>query len=366
MVPPSILAMPVVQFSERRLGATDQRTERRAQVGLVSFNPQTFRCIRIFSMLTQLKKIGTEVQRATNLFSFYFDKNKVKCPGDVKKFIFLCGANKENGGPSARRIELINFSDRYLNNCHFFLAELVFKELSKDEDELSSDNLLDIEADLSKLADHIIIVLESYSSFTELGAFAYSKQLRKKLIVVNNTKYINEKSFINMGPIKAVTQQSLQSGHFLHYKMAEDSESIERSDGIGEIFPFLYDILSKNERSISRTLKKEDLNPSSNFNKDSVRFIHDIIFICGPLLQNELIEIITKLFGPENHYKKDLLKHLGILMAIKIISCKDNLYYSLYGTYYFKYDFDIDNISSMFKVFFLKNKPERMKVNGNL
>ncbi|HFZ5895585.1 TPA: retron St85 family effector protein, partial [Escherichia coli] len=318
------------------------------------------------SMLTQLKKIGTEVHRATNLFSFYFDKNKVKCPGDVKKFIFLCGANKESGGPSARRLELINFSDKYLKNCHFFLAELVFKELSKDEEESSSDNLLDIEADLSKLADHIIIVLESYSSFTELGAFAYSKHLRKKLIVVNNTKYINEKSFINMGPIKAVTQQSIQSGHFLHYKMAEDGESIERSDGIGEIFPALYDILSKNNRSIARTLKKEDLDPSRNFNKDSVRFIHDIIFACGPLLQNELIEIISNLFGPDSHYKKDLLKHLGILMAINIIACKENLYYSLYGEYYFKYDFDIDNISSMFKIFFLKNRPERMRINGNI
>ncbi|EKO1463735.1 retron St85 family effector protein, partial [Salmonella enterica] len=226
-------------------------------------------------MLTQLKKVGTEVHRATNLFATYVGKNKVKCPGDVKKFIFLCGANKNNGEPSARRIELIDFSEKHLSNCHFFLAELVFKELSKDEEDSSSDNLLDIEADLSKLADHIIIVLESFSSFTELGAFAYSKQLRKKLIIINNTKFINEKSFINMGPIKAITQQSQQSGYFLHYKMAEGNESIERSDGIGQIFNPLYDILSRNDRAIARTLKKEDLDPSNNFNKDSVRFIHD-------------------------------------------------------------------------------------------
>ncbi|HFI7673125.1 TPA: hypothetical protein ACGR9X_003238, partial [Escherichia coli] len=81
---------------------------------------------------------------------------------------------------------------------------------------------------------------------------------------------------------------------------------------------------------------------------------------------NELIEIISNLFGPDSHYKKDLLKHLGILMAINIIACKENLYYSLYGEYYFKYDFDIDNISSMFKIFFLKNRPERMRINGNI
>lgn len=46
-------------------------------------------------MLTQLKKNGTEVSRATTLFSSFVDKNKVKCPGNVKKFIFLCGANKK-------------------------------------------------------------------------------------------------------------------------------------------------------------------------------------------------------------------------------------------------------------------------------
>ncbi len=107
-----------------------------------------------------------------------------------------------------------------------------------------------------------------------------------------------------MGPIKAITQQSQQSGHFLHYKMKEGVESIERSDGIGEIFDPLYDILSKNDRAISRTLKKEELDPSSNFNKDSVRFIHDVIFVCGPLQLNELIEIITKIFGTKSHYKK--------------------------------------------------------------
>lgn len=55
-----------------------------------------------------------------------------------------------------------------------------------------------------------------------------------------------------------------------------------------------------------------------------------------------------------------------MLMAIRIISCTNGIYYSLYKEYYFKYDFDIDNISSMFKVFFLKNKPERTRVYENI
>lgn len=309
-------------------------------------------------MIVQFKKNGTELNRAVKLLSFSIEKDKVKCPGDVKKFIFLCGANRTNGHPSARRVELIEFSKKNLGNCHFFLAELIFKELSEDEESIS-DNLLDIESELSALADHILIVLESYSSFTELGAFSYSKELRSKLIIINNSKYVSEKSFINMGPIKAISEAQ-QKGHFLHYKMSEASDSIDRADGIGAVFSPLYDILSKSDRKQARTLKKENLNPSIQFDKDSIRFIHDIIFTCGSLRLSELIDILVEIFGNENSFKKNTLKHLGILKAINIIGHSNDYYYSYQRKYYFRYDFDIESISSQFKVFFLKNDPERI------
>lgn len=316
-------------------------------------------------MLTQLKKTGNEVNRALNYLTLFFEHKKVKCPGDVKKFIFLCGANKQSGGPSARRLELIDFSLKNLDNCHFFLAERVFKELTTDANSKFTDNLLDIESELSDLADHIVVVLESYSSFTELGAFSYSKKLRKKLIIINNTKYIKENSFINMGPIKAITDPPA-GGHFLHYKMQESAEFIDkRADGIGAVFSPLHEILSKNERVQSRTLKKEELNPALNFNKDTIRFVHDIILSCGPLNTSELIEITSRLFGIDTHYKKKIQKHLGLLLSIKIIDCKNDLYYSIHNEYYFKYTFDIDYIASMFKTFFLKNEPNRMMINGS-
>ncbi|MCA6926047.1 retron St85 family effector protein [Pectobacterium versatile] len=155
-------------------------------------------------MLMQLKRSKTELNRAITAFYYFLENGKVKCPGNVKEFVFLCGANRENGSPSARREELLNFSYRNLPNCHFFLAELVFKELTTNSNNSLSDNLLDVETELSNLADSIVIVLESYSSFTELGAFSYSKELRKKLIVINDTKYINANSFINHGPVKAI------------------------------------------------------------------------------------------------------------------------------------------------------------------
>ncbi|PIF21762.1 retron St85 family effector protein [Candidatus Pantoea floridensis] len=309
-------------------------------------------------MIVQFKKSGTELNRALKLLNFFIEKDRVKCPGDVKKFVFLCGANKNNGEPSARRTELIKFSEKQLSNCHFFLAELIFKELSEDDD-AQLDNLLDIESELSALADHILIILESYSSFTELGAFSYSKELRGKLIVINNSKYINQKSFINMGPIKAITEVN-DKGHFLHYKMNESSDAIDRADGIGAVFAPLHDLLARSDRKQARTLKKDDLNPATNFNKDSIRFIHDIIFTCGSITQSELIEILVEIFGNTFSFKKHAQKHLGVLKAINIINTSNGFYYSLQRKYYFKYGFDIESISSTFKLFFLKNAPERI------
>jgi len=347
--------MPVVQFAERRLVAADQRTERRAQVGLVL---QIKLNIRNKKMIVPFRKSGSELNRALFMLNFFIEKDRVKCPGDVRKFVFLCGANNSDGEPSARRKELIKFAEKDLTNCHFFLAELIFKELSED-DTSPLDNLLDIESELSALADYILIVLESYSSFTELGAFSYSTELRSKLIVVNNTKYIKEKSFINMGPIKAITEVN-KSGHFMHYKMNESSEAIDRADGIGAIFPDLYDLLVKPERKQSRTLKKDELNPATNFNKDSIRFIHDIVFTCGSITLNELIDVLVEIFGNNYSFKKHAQKHLGVLKAINIINRANGYHYSLQRQYYLKYGFDIESLSSTFKTFFLKNNPERI------
>ncbi|QSD37523.1 hypothetical protein H5A40_10650 [Pectobacterium brasiliense] len=311
-------------------------------------------------MLMQLNRSKTELNRAIKSFDYFLEHGKIKCPGNVKKFVFLCGANKENGSPSARREELLNFSYKNLPNCHFFLAELVFKELTTNLNNSLSDNLLDVETELSNLADSIVIVLESYSSFAELGAFSYSKELRKKLIVINDTKYINANSFINHGPVKAIKDVT-KNKNLLHYNMSEGTSAIERVDGIGDIFNSLYQILSPNIRTNARTLAKEDLNPHLKFDKDSVRFIHDLIFIFGPLNLREIIEVCSKIFGDSFSYKKTLQKHLGILRAINIIDIDtQNCYFSRGKTHHLKYDFDIDSVSSIFKSFILKNYPGRL------
>ena len=54
--------------------------------------------------------------------------------------------------------------------------------------------------------------------FCELGAFSINKELRKKLIVINDYNYRKSGSFINLGPIKAISEIA-DGKQILYYKM---------------------------------------------------------------------------------------------------------------------------------------------------
>ena len=61
-------------------------------------------------------------------------------------------------------------------------------------------NILDVENLISDFSDYILIILGAPSAFT--GAWGiFSRQLKKKLVVINNLEF-KEESFINLGPIK--------------------------------------------------------------------------------------------------------------------------------------------------------------------
>lgn len=165
------------------------------------------------------------------------DTSKIYHPENVSKLVFLCGANKDKDSISERRKALIEFSKIHLRNTQFILAERMFFTLQKEGEK---GNILDVENNISKVADHIIIILESPSAFAELGAFTHTS-LREKLIVINDKKYEYENSFINLGPIKAIKELPEGKQNIIHYKMRVDG--IDRPDAIGEVFEPLFDLL---------------------------------------------------------------------------------------------------------------------------
>jgi hypothetical protein len=115
--------------------------------------------------------------------------------------VFLCG-----GADRTLRDELARYlRSRHKDELDVFYAEDVWSRVNNAN---SAGNALELEHRLAEVADLIIIVLESAGAIAELGAFAAVPQLRKKLLPIVDKKYARDDSFINMGPIRWVNQDS--------------------------------------------------------------------------------------------------------------------------------------------------------------
>ncbi|MEW6535099.1 MAG: retron St85 family effector protein [Candidatus Auribacterota bacterium] len=126
-----------------------------------------------------------------NIFKKYSDKSIN---------IFLCG--KVDGAERTIREQLREeYKDTF--NFNIIFAEEILVSLLKSRDY----NLLDLENDLANDVDVIVLPLESPGTFTELGAFSSFDKLRDKLLILNKKEFEDQKSFINLGPIRLLKQR---------------------------------------------------------------------------------------------------------------------------------------------------------------
>lgn len=279
--------------------------------------------------------------------------SRVYLPKNVPKIIFLCGANNKDS-MSERRKALMNFAKNHLQHTQFFLAEGMFPILQKEG---HKDNILDIEHEISEFADHILIVLESPSSFAELGAFSHEK-LRKKLIIINDSKYLTTSSFINLGPLKAIEEASGKK-NIISYQMKDDG--VHRRDAIGDVYAPLYELLKERIEGKASAIDLDQCNPAKKFDKYSAMFIHDLIYFTGPINHKELIQILIQLFGDEDFKLK---QHVAILVAFGTILRNESTFFkSTIGKTFYDYRFDINKLISTFRNYTLKFFPERIYEN---
>lgn len=117
----------------------------------------------------------------------------------LDRVVFLCGAME-----SVPRDTLRNYLASHFSDVSIFYAEQVWTEIASNE-ELSA---LQMEDYLARLADLVIILVESPGTFTELGAFSLSDILRKKLLPVMDVEFRNTGSFIETGPIRWINKDS--------------------------------------------------------------------------------------------------------------------------------------------------------------
>jgi len=288
--------------------------------------------------LLQLLKTKRSIKKRVTFFRQKLENGRIIRTKNVSKFVFLCGANKDQNSMSERRKALMAFSKEHLPHVQFFLAERIFSELKH------KGNILDIENDISKFADIILIVLESESAFTELGAFSHEK-LRSKLIIINDKKYEKSNSFVNLGPIKAI-EEAKGKEYIISYKMKENGVQVR--DAIGDVFNPLFELLKKPLLHKSMAMNPSLCNPAKSFTKDSIMFIHDLIYIAGPINYKELVELLLQIFG--KHSFIHLKEHLAMLIEFQAIEKNKNLLYrSILNECYLKYQFDLNKIVSIFR-----------------
>lgn len=128
---------------------------------------------------------------------------------DTSIDIFLCGGaktkSKVNRDAIRRNLEKYGF----LFNI-FYPEDLFIELLNKKE-----YDLLSLEKYLAENSDYIVIVCESMGSAAELGAFVNNVETFSKVIVLQDLKFKNIKSFISEGPIKYLKKK--YKNHVLSY-----------------------------------------------------------------------------------------------------------------------------------------------------
>ena len=119
---------------------------------------------------------------------------------DSKKIIFICGKDKSDTSSYRYKISTILSNEK---NYQLAYPEDLFEDLLEGQ---ANNSLLKLEEQLAQAVDLIILIPESPGSFAELGAFSMRKELAQKMLVLRQSKYKSDKSFINHGPIRLIRE----------------------------------------------------------------------------------------------------------------------------------------------------------------
>ncbi|WP_407439883.1 retron St85 family effector protein [Lelliottia sp.] len=115
-----------------------------------------------------------------------------------KKVIFLCGKDKSDTESYRYKISKVLLKEK---NLQLAYPEDLFEDLLEGQ---ANNSLLHLEEQLAQAVDLIVLIPESPGSFAELGAFSMREDLAQKTLVLRQSKFKSDKSFINHGPIRLI------------------------------------------------------------------------------------------------------------------------------------------------------------------
>ena len=217
--------------------------------------------------------------------------------------VFLCG--KITSSDISIRNKVYNAIKKH-EKFNVVFPEWLFSSLLQKKEY----NLLDLERILAGDVDVIILPLEGFGTFAELGCFVSFKEISKKIILINDKKYRNKKSFVNIGPVKLIKQND--KNNLYYYKTEFDEEDAKK---------IIKKLIYRPPHSY-----KSDLKNIFNLS----RFIFYTIGIFQPVSKSDLENYL-------NEFKKGIPKHF-IEPCLEILIRKT------------KIQMDIDNGNEVYKL----------------
>ncbi len=274
--------------------------------------------------------------------------------------VFVCG--KDIKKEDSKRKIFLDYAEKHFQGFHFLLAEDLFSSINQSQKQPKQD-LLTIEKRLSDYSDCILLILESESTFAELGAFAVNDDLCQKIIPVNDQIFSKDPSFINLGPLTKI--DSCKNG--LGQTISANMESITHC--FGEIQKRLGNI----QKMRRKRLKFKTIEELNNKAKERLLLVFDLVKLLSPVPRGELIDLFKKLYVgarlDEIHFDLDLLKSLNFIGVISqksngnkdeyLYPKKDTLHFVDFGTNYIQLKSDVI-------LYYKKNFPERLKLLGQI
>ena len=219
------------------------------------------------------------------------------------KILFICGGDPDY---CFNRSKIEKYLDKHQNKFLFFRAELAWDVISKEGGTGEKVNAMALEEWLADFSDAVIILVESFGTVAELGAFSISPPLRRKLLPILDKEFEGHASFINTGPVEWVNKESVYAP-----SIYTDFDTI---------LTCMPDVISRlNAKSVYKT-QDNRIGESNYSRKEFLFFLIYLITAIGPISEDELIDLTKKTikYGNSKNNKSEISFILSLTVALGI------------------------------------------------
>ncbi|WP_412050262.1 retron St85 family effector protein [Hoeflea sp. Naph1] len=166
------------------------------------------------------------------------------------EFIFFCGGRSSNDPRDPVSLRHYLLEEKKIASrleAKIVLAEAA-NQLYRDT---SYKDLITYEEDIAKISRIVLLIAESSGSLAELGAFASTEHLMRKLYVIMQEEYYLAESFVRFGPVKRLENEGATRVAFYPWRVNGKGRIVKASmrQHVSELVRFINDRVSEGNKT---------------------------------------------------------------------------------------------------------------------